>query len=97
MDNTNSFLHSIYISISSFHLNCSQPYSQNQIFLSDGHESSNSHLQINCALSASYISYYVQRYFWNCTLAYNFMIIVHQGEENAPCSPTAIFLLTPQY
>lgn len=71
--------------------------SQNQIFLSDGHESSNSPLQINYVLSASYIIYYVQRYFWNCILAYNLMIMVHQGEENAPCSATATFLLTPQY
>lgn len=71
--------------------------SQNQIFLSDGHESSNSPLQINYVLSASYINYYVQRYFWNCILAYNLMIMVHQGEENAPCSATATFLLTPQY
>lgn len=72
-------------------------FSKKQIFLSDGHESSNSHLQINYILSASYINYYVQYYFWNCILAYNLMIMVPQGEENAPCSATATFLLTPQY
>lgn len=72
-------------------------FSQNQIFLSDGDESSNSHLQINYVLSASYINYYVQHYFWNCIVAYNLMIMVHQGEENAPCSATDTFLLTPQY
>lgn len=71
--------------------------SKKQIFLSDGHESSNSHQQINYVLSASYINYYVQRYCWNCILAYNLMIMVHQGEENAPCSATATFLWTPQY
>lgn len=70
--------------------------SQTQIFLSDGHESSNSHLQINYVLYASYISCYVQHYFWNCILAYNLTIMVHQGEESAPWSATAIFLLTSQ-
>lgn len=70
--------------------------SQTQIFLSDGHESSNSHLQINCVLCASYINCYVQHYFWNCILAYNLTIMVHQGEKSALWSATAIFLLASQ-
>lgn len=56
-------------------------FSQNQIFLSDGQKSSNSHLEINYVLSASYFNYYVQHYFWNFILAYNFMSMVHQGER----------------